>query len=332
MTVAVVTGATGLLGANAAIALAQRGYHVRGLCRDPARTRHLSDLPIEWAVADLSDRASLSKAFRGAGAVIHCAGDTTQSRWLTPALLSANVRGTRNVIAASAGAGIGRLVHCSSTTTCGVARSERPADENSLERGESVLLTDGYTRSKYTAERLAREATARMDVVIVNPGYLLGPFDRKPTSGRLLLRIAEGKAPGWPTGWNSFVDVRDVAEGIVHALERGRRGERYILSGENLPYRTVMHVAAKRLGVPPPRFPVPHVVARMAGLAGDAKDGITRSAGDINSATVQYGYSRTFRFSSAKAEKELGYTARPVQQAIEAAIDWFARAGMLPPR
>ncbi len=93
-----------------------------------------------------------------------------------------------------------------------------------------------------------------------------------------------------------------------------------------------MHLAGKTLGVQLPRFPIPPVVARMAGLAGDTREWLTRSSGDINSATVRYGTSRTFRFSSAKAEKELGYTSRPVQQAIDAAVEWFSCNGMLPSR
>jgi dihydroflavonol-4-reductase len=172
-------------------------------------------------------------------------------------------------------------------------------------------------------------AAGELDVVIVNPGFLLGPLDAKPSSGRLILRVAKSRVLVLPGGVNNFVDVRDVAAGMIAAFERGRPGERYILGGENMTYREIVTTIAHVLGRAPPRLTVPYTVARMVGWVGDAVELASDRAIDVNTAIVRYGYCRAFHFSSDKAERELGYRPRPVAQAIEDAVAWFRQAGML---
>jgi len=328
-----ITGISGLLGGNLAAACLARGLSVRGIVREQSKIGHLKQLGIDWHVAELSDQPSLETVFKGVSAVFHCAGCTVQSRWLRPEHEHGNIQAASTVLAAATAAGVGRLVHCSSTTTCGLSPDDRPVTETMGKAGAVTWFNDGYSRSKRAAEKLMLGAADQIDIVVVNPGFMLGPLDAKPSSGQLILSIAGGLVRGWPAGVNNFVDVRDVAAGMVLALERGVRGQHYILGGENLSYRQIMVLVARHLDIPPPRLAIPHGVARLAGWAGDAAELVSKTALDINSATVAYGYSGGMRFCSDKAIGELGYRPGPVGDGVNAAVAWFREHGMLkPPR
>ena len=168
-----------------------------------------------------------------------------------------------------------------------------------------------------------------LDAVIVNPTYMFGPYDSRPSSGKMIVELVQGKIPGLSSGFNNFVDVRDVARGMLLAAEKGRRGERYILGGEDMSYEAAFTRIAAVAGVKPPRVRLPKWAARVFGWAGDVHETMTTAEPLLNSVTVNYGYCDTFRFSSAKAERELGYTHAPMEQAVADAIAWFRKTGML---
>jgi dihydroflavonol-4-reductase len=150
----------------------------------------------------------------------------------------------------------------------------------------------------------------------------------RPSSGKLILEVAKRKAPGKTTGFNSFVDVRDVARGMVLAWQKGKTGERYILAGENLTWGEVMELVAKVAGVRPPRFYIPRLLSFPVGWVGDVQ-GLLGKEPLINSMALRHAYGTRFRFSSAKAERELGWTRGPLEVAIADALAWFRGAGML---
>jgi dihydroflavonol-4-reductase len=325
----VVTGATGLLGSNLVVALVQRGFRVRALRRSPSSAPHLAQLGADWHDAALSDPASLVRVFDGAAAVFHCAGSVVQSRRVRPEHLTSNVEATGNVVAAASAAKVDRLVHCSSTVACAIATDGGLADETRPWNFPECGLADGYAWSKRQAEQAVSNAAGALDAVIVNPGFMFGPMDHRPSSGQLILEVAAGRTSGWTSGANNFVDVRDVANGMISALERGRRGERYILGGQNLSYRQILTVVADAVGVRPPSFAVPRAVAVVAGLAGDLAERVTGAPTRLNTATVRYAYCAGMRFSSAKAARELGYRHGPVKTAIEDAVAWLRAARML---
>jgi dihydroflavonol-4-reductase len=329
---ATLTGASGLVGGNLARELVRQGYAVRAIRRSPTSTAHLDDAPIEWVPGDLDDVASLDAAFRGADVVFHCAALVTLDAQPTPALVRANVAGTRNVIAAAGQAGVPRLVHCSTVGAVGLSENGRPCDETARWNFAEHGLADGYTTTKRQAEDVVRDAVDHgLDAVIVNPTYMLGPYDAKPSSGRLILGVVQGASPGFSTGRNNFVDVRDVARGMVLAWQQGRRGERYILGGHNLAYEEIFARIARVAGIPPLTWSVPYPIAYAAGLLGDVQQWITGREPMISSGSVRWGYTSTFQFSSAKAERELGYAYGPIEPAIEDALAWFRARGMLPP-
>jgi len=330
---AVVTGASGLVGGNLALELLRQGHAVRAIRRSVASTAHLEGEPIEWAAADLDDVAALTAAFDGADVVFHCAALVSILRRVTPELTRANVDGTRNVIAAMRAARVPRLVHCSTVGAVGLTETGVPCDETARWNFAEHGLDDGYVTTKQRAEEVVRDAVrAGLDAVIVNPTYMLGPYDAKPSSGKMILGVVLRQAPGFSSGRNNFVDVRDVARGMVLAWQKGRTGERYILGGDNLSYEEAFARIAQVAGVPPLTWRVPRAAALVAGLAGDLQHRLTGKEPLITTNSVRWGYCTTFQFSSAKAARELGYAHGPLDPAIADAIAWFRARGTLPAR
>ena len=328
MSLAVITGATGLLGGNLAAALCAAGVRVRAVRAPAAPFDHLRHLDVDWAVADVNDEPALRRAFTGADVVFHAAALVTNAAEVTPAIRRVNVDGTARVLAATRAAGAARLVHVSTAAAIGVSTDGRPCDERTAWNLDRYGLADGYARSKREAEALVR-AAHDVDAVIVNPTYLLGPLDARPSSGGLLLDLARRRIPAWPSGANDFADVRDVARGLIAAWHRGARGERYLLGGEHLTYRALFDRIATAAGVAPPRFPAPRLAAMALGRVGDVYRRLTGRVPLTDTASVRYAYSDRFRYSSARAERELGYRHGSIDDAIRDALAWFRQRNML---
>lgn len=326
----VVTGATGLVGANLVVLLRAAGHDVRCTRRPGSRTGHLDGQGVEWVLADVTDEEALVRAFDGADGVFHCAAAVSIRRAVTPELLATNVEGTRRVLAALGRAGAGRLVHCSSTVAVGVSEDGRPCDEAAAWNLPRHGLDDGYARTKHESEQLVAAACAQgLDAVIVNPTYMFGPFDQRPSSGRMILDVAQGRVPGASRGANNFVDVRDVCRSMLEAHARGRAGERYILGGHNLSYGEIFRRIAAVAGVRPPRFTFPRALATPVGWLGDLGEALTGREPLVNSNALSWGYATGFQFSSEKAARELSHRISPIEAAIEDALAWFRAQGML---
>jgi dihydroflavonol-4-reductase len=189
-------------------------------------------------------------------------------------------------------------------------------------------LVDAYAITKRRAEEVVNAARDRIDAVIVNPTYMFGPRDARPSSGKLIVDVVKRRVPGWTPGFNNFVDVRDVARGMISAWENRRRGERYILAGHDMNYGDVMRTIARVAGVKPPRFTVPRFAASLFGKWGDF---VERRGKEpiVNTTQMRYAFTDRFRFKSEKAARELGYTIGPLEPAISDAITWFQANGML---
>jgi dihydroflavonol-4-reductase len=326
---AVVTGASGLLGGNLAAALIDAGHRVVATRRGSTRAEHLADLPIEWVEADLGDVAALTRAFGRCDVVFHCAAQVGVERAVTPALHAGNVVGTEHVIAAAIAAQVPRLVHTSSVVAIGLSTDGAPCDERARWNFDELGMSDGYAITKHQSEELVRAAAAdALDAVIVNPTYMLGPRDARPSSGRLIVDTVRGKLPGWTPGYNNFVDVRDVARGMIAAWQRGVRGERYILGGHDMTYRALFERIAAVAGVRPPRFGIPRPIAALVGRWGDFRESRGKSA-LVNSMQIRYAFTDKFRFTSRRAEAELDYRYGPIEPAIADALAWFRAHRML---
>ncbi|HEY5946993.1 MAG TPA: NAD-dependent epimerase/dehydratase family protein [Kofleriaceae bacterium] len=323
-----ITGVSGLLGGNLAAEAVAAGHQLIATKRAGTKVAHLADLPIEWREADLGSRDALAAAFAGADAVFHCAAAVSVKREVTTEMRETNVTGTANVIDACIGAGVKRLVHTSSVVAIGLSTNGVPCDETATWNFDTEGLLDAYAITKHEAEELVRGARDRLDAVIVNPTYMFGPRDARPSSGKLIVDVVKRRVPGWTDGYNNFVDVRDVARGMLAAWRKGRRGERYILGGHDMTYRACFETIARVAGVKPPRFRIPSPIAKLVGKAGDFIEARGREP-IVNSTQIRYAYTDKFRFASRKAADELGYTYGPLEPAITDALAWFREHSIL---
>jgi len=214
---------------------------------------------------------------------------------------------------------------------CGLRGDGLPSDEEVPWNFPEFGLADSYSITKHQAQVLVQDAAAAGDVdaVIVNPTYMLGPYDPRPSSGRLILNVVRRTLPFTSSGYNNFVDVRDVCRGMIAALERGRRGECYILGNENLTYQEIMQRIAAVAGTKPPGILLPSALAKVPGWIGDVQQRLFGREVLLNSIIVRYAYTRAYQFSSEKAQRELGYRPGSIEPAIRDAIAWFKGRGML---
>jgi dihydroflavonol-4-reductase len=327
---AAITGASGLVGGNLAAALLAAGHAVRATRRPSTKIAHLERLAVDWMPGDLDDAGPLTEAFRGCDVVFHCAAAVSIRSKPTPALVKANVEGTRRVIEAVRAANVPRLVHCSTVAAVGLSDTGEPCDETATWNFDRYAMDDGYAITKHQAEAVVGEAVrAGLDAVIVNPTFMFGPFDAKPSSGKLIVDLLRGKIPGRTPGLNNFVDVRDVARGMIAAAAKGKAGERYILGGETLSYAEITDRVARIAGVAPLTWNVPRALARVPGWFGDVFE-MFGGEPQLTSVTIRYAYSHRFVFKSDKAKRELGYVTSPLDDAIRDALGWFRAVGMLP--
>jgi len=324
-----VTGATGFVGSALAASLCRRGEHVRVLVRPGSDRSNLDGLPVEPIEGDLGAPETLRKCLRDCDCLLHAAAD--YRLWVPdPATMyRINVEGTRLLMEAALSVGVKRIVYTSSVATLAPDRAGTPVDESA--RGRLADMIGPYKRSKWQAERLVQEMVRErgLPAVIVNPTAPVGPRDRRPTpTGQMVLDAARGRIPVYLNTGLNIVDVADVADGHLLALDKGRIGQCYILGGENLSLKEIVDTVAERMGLRGPRIrlpyrlvlPMAHVVEAWARLRGCAPpftvDGV-RLAG------------KHMYFSSDRARRELGYAPRPAAEALARAVDWYQAHGFL---
>jgi dihydroflavonol-4-reductase len=319
-----ITGATGLLGNNIARLALEDGHQVVTLVRGAA-SKALEKLDVKLAPGDVTDRSSLIHAADGVDAIIHSAA-MLHIGWNRAAeSQGVNVEGTRNVVAAARMSNA-KLVHISTVNTLAMGNREGTADEDTPGDGQ---IPCNYVVSKRGAERVSIEAYKQgLNVSIVHPGFMLGPWDWKPSSGRMLLEVGKRWTPLAPSGGCSVCDVRDVARGVLLAMERGRAGRHYILAGENMSYFELWTRISKVFRKQPPLTIMRGPARLIIGAAGDIVAQIRGRESDVNSAALAM--SGQFHcYSSRRAMDELGYTTRPADEAILAARQWFQENGYL---
>lgn len=325
---ALVTGATGFVGAAVTRALLAAQWQVRVLARKGSDRRNISALDVEVAEGDLNDSAALDRAAQECVALFHVAADYRLGAPDPSQLYRTNVEGTRNILNAAKRAGVQRMVYTSSVATIGIPTDGTAGDESSPVALQNMI--GHYKRSKFLAEEAVRTAAREGNpVIIVSPSTPVGPGDVKPTpTGQLVLDAAAGRMPAYVDTGLNIVHVDDVAAGHLLAYERGRVGERYILGGQDMSLREILGLIAALVGRKPPRLRLPYgVVLPIAYLAeGYAK--LSGRSGRITLEGVRMSRKRMY-FSSAKAVRELGYQWRPPLQAFEDAIRWFREQGLL---
>jgi len=325
---ALVTGATGFVGAAVARALLRERWEVRALARKGSDRRNLQAIAVEVFEGDLADADSLGRALEGCEGLFHVAADYRLGAFDPQQLYKTNVEGTRNILDAARAAGVRRVVYTSSVATIGIPKDGTPGTEESPSTLADMI--GHYKRSKYLAEEVAREAAREgVAVVIVNPSTPVGPGDVKPTpTGQLVFDAAAGRMPAYVDTGLNIVHVDDVANGHLLAYHRGRVGERYILGGQDMTLREILIEIARLVGRKPPSVRLPSSVVMPIAYVAEAFARVTGRSTRVTVEGVRMARKLMF-FSSAKAARELGYQWRAPTQAFVDAIQWFREQGLL---
>ena len=328
-TIAAVTGAAGFVGSAVVRQLLDAGFGVRALVRRSSPRANLTGLAVEVFEADMRDQAAMQRALEGVDVLFHVAADYRLWARNLNDIVDNNLNGTSATLRAAMAARVSRVVYTSSVATLAVTPETVAATEDMPLAAEQAI--GAYKRSKVLAERLVEQLVRDegLNAVIVNPSTPIGPRDIRPTpTGRVIVQAARGKIPAFVDTGLNLVGVDDVARGHVLALNRGRLGERYILGGENRTLQELLTAVAKRCNRKPPSFRLPRAPLVPLALFAEGMARITGREPFVTRDALKMSANRMF-FSSAKAERELGYAPLPYAFALEAAIDWFARAGYL---
>lgn len=324
-----VTGANGHVGENLVRLLLGRGERVRAMIGPPGYDSPLAGLDVERVDGDVRDPRSVREAVDGCERVYHLAALVSIRTGDRRPLYEVNVLGARNVMKACLDAGVKRVVHTSSIEAVGTDPNGPSTEETPSNPFEPLL---DYELSKVYGELEVMRAAARgLDVTIVNPTAIVGPHDYRPSSiGQAIVDLPRGRVPAYIPGEFDFVHVQDVARGHALAMERGRRAERYLLSGESATLDEVFEWLSEDVGHPKPRIRLP------AGLmlpVATVSEAVQRKLTPNRSPRLTRGSIRVLasgkRASCDKARRELGYDPRPARQAFRDAVEWFRARGCL---
>ena len=322
-----VTGATGFLGSHVARQLLAAGAELRLLMRPTSRLDNIADLPAERVVGDLRDAESLRKGMSDCEYVFHVAADYRLWARNGQELYESNVDGTKNILQAARDSGVRRVIYTSSVATMGFGNNGHLTDEQSPVNLDNMI--GDYKRSKFMAERLVIEAgQSGQNVVMVNPTTPIGERDIKPTpTGQIVVDFLKKKFPAYVDTGLNLVDVVDCADGHLLAMEKARPGERYILGSENLTLKQILDKLGDITGLPSPNIKVPYGVALAAGAWGSVVvGGMMKREPRATIEAVQMSRKKMF-VSSSKAERELGWKPRGVDDALRRAVEWFQAHG-----
>jgi dihydroflavonol-4-reductase len=320
-----VTGATGHIGANLVRTLLARGDEVRALVHDDDRA--LQGVAVEKLRADVRDLAALKRAFDGVDLVFHLAARISIAPGDAAEVHAVNVEGTRNVVEACLAQKVKRLVHFSSIH----ALSPEPRDQTV---DETRALAEGswlpYDRSKAAGELEVKKGVERgLDAVTVNPTAVLGPNDFRPSPmGTVLLDLYRRNLPGLIDGGFDWVDVRDVVAGALAAAEKGRKGERYLLSGARRSLSDLARTVEEVTGVKRPWLVSPMWLARASAPFATGWARLTKKPPRLTAESL-HALRNHQLVSHDKAARELGYQPRPLEDTVTATFAWFKEANVV---
>ncbi|MBJ7339633.1 NAD-dependent epimerase/dehydratase family protein [Mycolicibacterium sp.] len=319
-----VIGASGFLGSHVTRQLVARGDEVRVLVRNTSSTTAIDDLPVQRHYGDVFDDDALRAAMSGVDDVFYCVVDARA--WLRdPApLFRTNVEGLQHVLDAAVEADLHRFVFTSSIGTIGIPADDRLATEedtmNWADRG------GGYIQSRVAAENLVLTFAAErgLPAVAMCVANTYGPGDYAPTPhGGMLAAAAAGRMPVYVKDTASeVVGIEDAAAALLLAAEKGRNGERYIVSERFMTARDLYGAAAAAGGVDPPRRGIPLPVMTAMGRVGDLAATILRRDIEISTLSIRLMHIMS-AMDHGKAERELGWQPRPIHESIQRAADWY---------
>ena len=313
-----VTGANGFLATNTIAELLDAGYEVKGVLRNVSSFIGDMHRHLQLVEGDFTDKDFIYEAVKGCDQVVHIAAMTGQTGSHTE-YYRVNVEATIRLVEAAIAAGVRRMIYVSSANAFAYGSKDCPGDESKPTRWP---FTDSdYALSKAEAQLRLNEYTDRIEIITVNPTFMIGPMDIKPSSGRIITMGYGKRIMVAPPGGKNFVHVGDVSKGIVAAMKNGRNGEAYLLSGENLDYHSFYTALSRISGIKMMVIRLPKLVVLAIGHICSLlyKVGIKSDATFENMRLLCIGN----YYTNAKARAELGICFRTAEEAIRDAVYWF---------
>ncbi|NOK61809.1 MAG: NAD-dependent epimerase/dehydratase family protein [Chloroflexi bacterium AL-W] len=324
---AFVTGSTGLLGSNLVRLLVQQGYEVKVLARSVEKACTLFDgMDVSIVQGDMHDIDGFALAMSGCDVLFHTAAFFREyyqpgKHW--GELERINVTGTIKLLEAAEQQGVKKVIYTSSVGVIGHARSGTMSDEATPP--DDIARNNLYFWSKVLAEQAIDKFLEQhqIPVVLILPGWMFGPRDNAPTgSGQVVLAYLNQHLPGIFAGGNYVVDARDVAQGMINAVQHGQSGERYIIAGRSTSFAEIVHILEKVSGVPAPKGHIPYWVSFSAAWLSERYSRLTGKPSLISMDSVQ-SLNRHQQISSQKAEHKLGVSFRPLEETLDDEVVWY---------
>jgi len=322
------TGADGLLGSNICRILLERDYKITAFVHPSSNSQTLEGLDITIKKGDLLNPEEVAAAMQGCELIIHTAANTNIWPFRSDIIRKVNIDGTLNVIAAAKQQGVKKMVHIGTANTFGFGTKENPGDETRPYVGGKYGLD--YMDSKYEVHQLIMKEVNEngFPCVVVNPTFMLGKYDTKPSSGAMVQAVAEGKVPGYTLGGRNYIYVKDAAIGVVNALEKGKVGESYILGNKNMSYKEAFGLMAKVIGEKPPKFGLPYAVSYAYAAVGSFIASLRSKPPTISIPMIKIAYDKHY-FTAAKAVREIDLPQTPVEEAIRESYEWLKSNNMI---
>ena len=314
-----VTGATGFLGNNLARKMLEQGHEIVTTVRPTSDLRPLDGLGVEVVHANLTDAKAMAPVVEDVDLVVHSAAMIQIGHSKRESSIAFNVGSTQVLAEAARRRGI-RMINVSTVDTFPASKDGTPVSEDA--HGEPKHDCSYVVSKRAASDAFMNEVEKGLDGITVCPGFMIGPNDWKPSSGEMLLLVAKTPLFFVAAGGCSVVDVRDVADGIIRAVEKGRAGEKYIFGGENISYKELWTRMAKAVGCSPPRKKIGNLLASVVGKSGDFISMFRKEELPVNSAALAMGQMLHW-YSSEKAINELGYSIGDIDIAIEDSWKWF---------
>jgi len=321
-----ITGASGFLGSHLTREMYRQGYEVRVLVRQGANLAAITDVPCEVFYGCIDVQADVLEAVAGCDVVVHTASLTGQYGISFETYEQVNVTATRYVVEACLQHQTERLVYVSTANTLAPGSKLEPGTE--LNGFTLFKANSGYINSKYLAQQYVLEQVARrgLPAVVLNPTFMIGPQDLKPSSGQLVLHGLNRRLVLYPPGGKNFVHVRDVCRGVMNAIDKGRPGDCYLLAGSNMSYKEFFSMVTRVSGRPVVLLQIPGVILRLGGLLGSLLERLTRRPQRLTQTTA-YLLCLDNYYSGRKSERELALHYQPAEEMVNEAVTWFRQNG-----
>ncbi|MBS0032035.1 NAD-dependent epimerase/dehydratase family protein [Chitinophaga sp. 22321] len=313
-----ITGANGFLGSNLTRELYRMGYDIKIMIRPAADMKGIADIPCEVFFGHIDNSDHVNDAVKGCDMVIHAACITEQWGISFAEYEKANFIATRHIANACLVHQVQKLIYVSTANTIGPGNKNNPGNE--LNGFTLFNANSGYINSKYLAQQyiLEQVAARQLPAIVVNPTFMIGPNDVKPSSGKLILYGLKHRLLFYPPGGKNFVYIKDVCKGIINALEKGKMGDCYLLAGQNLTYGEFFRLLKKISGKRQLLIRIPRFVLKIGGMIGS----LPGISGKLNYSTA-YMLCLDNYYSGKKSERELQLRYTPVEAAVSGALTWF---------